>query len=218
MNNYYLLWLNLYYFGRNKTKHPSYILASVHTGRLLYNGLQSRVLTLEQIKRILGWSKSYFITDALISGSFIISDILKNIRNNKSILNINIAHLGYLIHHYIAYNFLSIYDNFDYYVKQESQNEFNNILRLLEVSNVFLYLTYFLYERFGKNHWISKISLLTETSIYTYIRVFLLGKFLLQNGNNLYEGISIQFIILYGLSCYWSYSLCIQSCKTIMRK
>ena len=55
-----------------------------------------------------------------------------------------------------------------------------------------------------------KISLLTETSIYTYIRVFLLGNFLLHHLTDINQGMSIQFFILYGLSCCWSCNLCIQ--------
>lgn len=218
MIQYYLLWLILYYYGKNKTKYPSYILASVHTGRLVYNGLQSRVLSLDRIKSLLGWSRSYFITDSIISTSFILNDILNNIKNNKPLLNINVAHIGYLVHHYIAYNFLSIYDNFDFYIKKESQDEFNNTLRFLEFSNVFLYITYFLYEKLGKSHNLSKLSLLLETVIYSYIRIIILGKFILYHGNNLYENIAFQLLMLYILSVYWSSNLSIQSYKLIMKK
>ena len=141
-----------------------------------------------------------------------------NLKNNEPLLNVNVAHVGYLVHHYIAYNFLSIYDNFNLYVKEESQNEFNNTLRFLEISNVFLYITYFLYENYGKKHNISKLSLLLETGVYSYIRIYILGSFLLNNCQNLDESISLQFLILYGLSFYWSSSLCVQSYKTIMRR
>ena len=218
MNKYYLLWFILYYYGKNKIKYPSYILASVHTGRLVYNGLQSRVLSLNRIKSLLGWSRSYFITDSIISTSFILNDILNNIKNNKSLLNINITHIGYLVHHYIAYNFLSIYDNFDFYIKKESQDEFNNTLRFLEFSNVFLYITYFLYEKLGKSHNLSKLSLLLETVIYSYIRIIILGKFILYHNNNLYFSVAFQLLILYILSVYWSGNLSIQSYKLIMKK
>ena len=171
-----------------------YILATVHTIYILYN----LFISFDNIKYIIDWSKSYFIFDSIVSSKFIIDDLIANIRYNKPLLNVRTSYVGYLVHHFIAYNFLSIYSDIDSNIKKDSQIDFYEILRSLEVSNIFLYLTYFIYERFGKKHLYSKLSLLLETGVYGYIRSYMLGKFILNNGYNLNGYVLSQLLLLYG--------------------
>ena len=208
---YYLyllcLWSFIYFNGLKYTKYPSYINSSIHTSMLLL------MLTLsnDNIKYVIPWSKSYFLFDSLVSSYYVTKPLIVNgynsIIKNPSRIKYEWSHIGYLIHHVMAIHILQTSDSFKH---TELYSGFRDLYYYLECSNVFLYITYFVFQAYGKNNYLSLSALVMEIVGYGYIRTFLLMNYIRQYWYLMNITTKSFSIILYLLGVIWTNKLFLQ--------
>lgn len=194
------------------TKFPAYINSSIHTSMLLL----MLSLSSNNIKYVVPWSKSYFLFDSLVSSYYVTKPLFVNgyntIIKNPSRIRYEWSHIGYLVHHLMAIHVLQSSEMFKH---TELYVAFRDLYYYLECSNVFLYLTYFIFQAYGKNHFLSLSALVMEICGYGYIRTFILMTYLRNNWYLMNLSLKSCSVILYSLGIIWSYKLLLQLKKML---
>ena len=203
----------LYYKGSAFTKIPSYINSLIHTIVLLC----WLSLSYDNIKYVIPWSQSYFLVDTSVSMYLLTKPLLLNGYNtitNKSDRHIvPTGHIGSLLHHFIALYLLHTIQ-----IQTHILMPFTDVYYNVEFSNVFLQISYFVFQKYGTLHPISKTMLGIEIMGYGYIRLVTLLKLLLQYWSILPFSLRLCAVFIYSLGVFWTSKLCLQFKKNICKK
>ena len=203
----------LYYKGLSFTKNPSYINSFVHTIVLL----SWLSLSYDNIKYVIPWSQSYYIVDSMVSTYVLTKPLLLNVYNtitNKSDRHIvPTGHIGFLLHHFVVLYLLHTIQ-----IRSHILMPFTNVYYPIECSNVFLQISYFVFQKYGTLHPISKTMLGIEIMGYGYIRLVTLLKLLLQYWSILPFSLRLCAVFIYSLGVFWTSKLCLQFKKNICKK
>ena len=203
----------LYYKGLSFTKNPSYINSFVHTIVLLC----WLSLSYDNIKYVIPWSQSYYIVDSMVSTYVLTKPLLLNVYNtitNKSDRHIvPTGHIGFLLHHFVVLYLLHTIQ-----IRSHILMPFTNVYYPIECSNVFLQISYFVFQKYGTLHPISKTMLGIEIMGYGYIRLVTLLNLLLQYWSILPFSLRLCAVFIYSLGVFWTSKLCLQFKKNICKK
>ena len=203
----------LYYKGLSFTKNPSYINSFVHTIVLLC----WLSLSYDNIKYVIPWSQSYYIVDSMVSTYVLTKPLLLNGYNtitNKSDRHIvPTGHIGFLLHHFVVLYLLHTIQ-----IRSHILMPFTTVYYPIECSNVFLQISYFVFQTYGTLHPISKTMLGIEIMGYGYIRLVTLLKLLLQYWSILPFSLRLCAVFIYSLGVFWTSKLCLQFKKNICKK
>lgn len=203
----------LYYKGSAFTKIPSYINSLIHTIVLLC----WLSLSYDNIKYVIPWSQSYFLVDTSVSMYLLTKPLLLNGYNtitNKSDRHIvPTGHIGFLLHHFVVLYLLHTIQ-----IRSHILMPFTNVYYPIECSNVFLQISYFVFQTYGTLHPISKTMLGIEIMGYGYIRLVTLLKLLLQYWSILPFSLRLCAVFIYSLGVFWTSKLCLQFKKNICKK
>ena len=203
----------LYYKGSAFTKIPAYINSLVHTIVLL----SWLSLSYDNIQYVIPWSQSYYIVDSMVSTYVLTKPLLLNVYNtitNKSDRHIvPTGHIGFLLHHFVVLYLLHTIQ-----IRSHILMPFTNVYYSIECSNVFLQISYFVFQKYGTLHPISKTMLGIEIMGYGYIRLVTLLKLLLQYWSILPFSLRLCAVFIYSLGVFWTSKLCLQFKKNICKK
>ena len=206
----------LYYKGLSFTKNPSYINSFVHTIVLL----SWLSLSYDNIKYVIPWSQSYYIVDSMVSAYVLTKPLLLNGYNTitnklrKSDRHIvPTGHIGFLLHHFVVLYLLHTIQ-----IRSHILMPFTTVYYPIECSNLFLQISYFMFQKYGTLHPISKTMLGIEIMGYGYIRLVTLLKLLLQYWSILPFSLRLCAVFIYSLGVFWTSKLCLQFKKNICKK
>ena len=207
------LWSIIYYKGLSYIKSPSYINGTIHTTMILLWLSYSY----DNLKYVIPWSQSYFIFDTILSSYILTKPIIINSYNmictHKKRYSIPTDHIGYLIHHIMALYLLYVIR-----ISPHLSHSFIESYMCLEYSNLFLYSTYFIFQKYGKLHPISITTLGIEICGYGYIRGYVLLQLILKNWSIFPTTIRYCAICLYCLGLYWIKVISQQFISSIKKK
>ena len=202
-----------YYKDLSFTKIPAYMNSFIHTIVLLC----WLSLSYDNIKYVIPWSQSYFIFDTTVCVYTLSKPVIINtynkITNNSNRLTIPTSYIGYTLHHFIA-----LYLLYSIQINRSILIPFTNVYYNVEFSNLFLQVSYFVFQKYGILHPISKTMLGIEIIGYGYIRTVILFKMLLQYWSILPILLRVFSIFIYSLGFFWTSKLCLQFKKNICKK
>tara|TARA_B110000908_G_C10264725_1_gene462580 strand:+ start:1718 stop:2218 length:501 start_codon:yes stop_codon:yes gene_type:complete len=119
--------------------------------------------------------------------------------------------MGYVIHHSISLFLLSVFRHSTHHPLRPSYTE---VYYYLEWSNILLYITYFVFKIYGKDHIISLLTLHTEIIGYGYLRSIVFGRLIYNNWHMFDVSIKGCAIIIYILGITWMRQLVLQLIKS----
>ena len=207
------LYCLLYYKGSSFTKIPSYINSLVHT----FVVLCWLLLSYDNIQYVIPWSQSYYIVDSFISMYLLTKPLVLNgynkITNNTDRQIVPTGHIGFMLHHIAVLYLLHTVQ-----IHNRILLPFTDVYYNIECSNLFLQISYFVFQRYGKLHPISKTMLGIEIMGYGYIRLVTLLTLLTQHWIILPVVTRMCAIFIYSLGIFWTSKLCLQFKKNVCKK
>ena len=202
-----LLWASIYYKGQAYVKSPSYITSIIHTSMVLL----MLTYSITNMKYVIPWSQSYFLFDSILSTYVLTRPVIINnyhaIIKTSQRIPYKWSYIGYVIHHGMS---LYALEHMSDYKQQGLYTVFTNLYYHLECSNVLLYGTYFVFQRFGKKHIASFLALTLEICGYGYIRIIILMQYITQYWYLFDMNIRLFITILYILGVIWIRQLLLQ--------
>lgn len=215
MNILYILsWLFLYVTSMKYTHSSTYILSSIHTlGILIMLYISTTNMTYA-----IPWSQSYFLYDSIISTHSLVKPFILNNYNrlykHSRRYSYPVSHIGFLIHHGMS---VSLLQSLNQPTKHILFHPFTELYYYLECSNVFIYIVYFIFKIYGKDHIISLLALYTEIVGYGYIRIIILSRYMRTYWHQFDYTIKVFSIILYMLGIMWLRRLVYQFIRSVTK-
>ena len=208
---YPIPWLCLYLFNKMYKRSADYINSTIHTVLIILLLSISR----RHIDYVIPWSQSYFIYDCILSLYKLAKPIVINnynkIINRPTRLTYPLSYMGYIIHHSTSLFLLSLFRHSKHHPLRPSYTE---VYYYLEWSNMLIYITYFVFKIYGKDHLISLLTLYTEIIGYSYLRSIVFGQIIYNNWYMFDVSIKGCAIIIYILGITWMRLLVLQLIKS----